>query len=83
MLQSRDERFMDMDQMENQEKTLEEAFAELDQMLEKLSDRDPALEESFQVYAEGAKLLKYCNEKLDKVEKKMLVLSEEGTLDEF
>ncbi|MEH2956231.1 exodeoxyribonuclease VII small subunit [Candidatus Merdisoma sp. JLR.KK006] len=83
MLQSRDERFMDMDQMENQEKTLEEAFAELDQMLEKLSDRDTALEESFQVYAEGAKLLKYCNEKLDKVEKKMLVLSEEGTLDEF
>ena len=42
-----------MDQMENQEKTLEEAFAELDVMLEKLSDRDTALEESFRVYAEG------------------------------
>lgn len=52
-------------------------------MLEKLSDRDTALEESFQVYAEGTKLLKYCNEKLDKVEKKMLILNEEGTLDEF
>lgn len=69
--------------VENQEKTLEEAFAELDQMLTKLSDRDTALEESFQVYAEGTKLLKYCNEKLDKVEKKMLVLSEEGELHEF
>ena len=69
--------------VENQEKTLEEAFAELDQMLTKLSDRDTALEESFQVYAEGTKLLKYCNEKLDKIEKKMLVLSEEGELHEF
>ena len=68
---------------ENQEKSLEEAFTELDQMLEKLSDRDTALEESFQVYAEGTKLLKYCNEKLDLVEKKMLMLNEEGTLDEF
>ena len=68
---------------ENQEKSLEEAFTELDQMLEKLSDRDTALEESFQVYAEGTKLLKYCNEKLDLVEKKMLMLSEEGELNEF
>ncbi len=74
---------MEKDQREQQEQTLEEAFVRLDQMLEKLSDRDTALEESFQVYAEGTKLLKYCNEKLDKVEKKMLMLSEEGELNEF
>lgn len=74
---------MTKDQAENQEKTLEEAFAELEQMLMKLSDKDTALEESFQVYAEGTRLLKYCNDKLDKVEKKMLVLSEEGELNEF
>ena len=74
---------MEKEPMENQETTLEEAFAQLDQMLVKLSDRDTALEESLQVYAEGTRLLKYCNEKLDKVEKKMLVLNEEGKLDEF
>ena len=67
---------MEKDQREQKEQTLEEAFVRLDQMLEKLSDRDTALEESFQVYAEGTKLLKYCNEKLDKVEKK-------GELNEF
>ena len=78
-----EEERMAEEHVENQEKTLEEAFAVLDQMLTKLSDRDTALEESFQVYAEGTKLLKYCNEKLDKVEKKMLVLSEEGELHEF
>ena len=74
---------MEKDQREQKEQTLEEAFVRLDQMLEKLSDRDTALEESFQVYAEGTQLLKYCNEKLDKVEKKMLMLSEEGELNEF
>lgn len=78
-----EEERMAEEHVENQEKTLEEAFAELDQMLTKLSDRDTALEESFQVYVEGTKLLKYCNEKLDKVEKKMLVLSEEGEFHEF
>ena len=69
--------------MAEQEKSLEMAFSELDVMLEKLADRDVSLEESFAVYAEGMKLLKYCNEKLDQVEKKMLVLNEEGKLDEF
>ena len=69
--------------MEKKEKSLEESFAELDGMLAKLSDREVSLEESFQVYAEGTKLLKYCSEKLDQVEKKMLVLSEEGELHEF
>ena len=62
---------------------MEEAFAELDEMLVKLADREVSLEESFEIYAEGTKLLKYCSDKLDRVEKKMLVMNEEGGLDEF
>ena len=68
---------------EKKEKTLEEAFAQLDEMLARLADKDVSLEESFQVYTEGTKLLKYCSDKLDKVEKKMLVMNEEGGRDEF
>lgn len=68
---------------EKKEQSLEDAFAQLDGMLAKLSDRDVSLEESFRVYAEGTKLLKYCSDKLDQVEKKMLVLNEEGELHEF
>lgn len=71
------------EQQEMRERPLEELFAQLDQMLEKLADRDATLEESFAMYAQGTRLLQYCNEKLDKVEKKMLVLNEEGRLDEF
>ena len=65
------------------EKTLEEAFAQLDEMLVRLADREVSLEETFEIYAEGTKLLKYCSDKLDRVEKKMLVMNEEGGLDEF
>lgn len=65
------------------EKTLEEAFAQLEEMLQKLGDREVSLEESFEIYAEGTKLLKYCSDKLDRVEKKMLVMNGEGELDEF
>ena len=48
---------------------------------DKLSAVDPA--ESFTVYQKGMELLKYCNESIDKVEKKVLVLNGEGKLDEF
>ncbi|MBQ8857486.1 MAG: exodeoxyribonuclease VII small subunit [Lachnospiraceae bacterium] len=63
--------------------TLEKAFEELEVIIEKMNDREVSLDDSFALYAEGTKLLKYCNEQLDMVEKKMLVLSEEGELHEF
>ena len=73
----------DLDRAPEDDLSIEEAFVKLDALLEKLSDKDVSLEESFSVYEEGTKLLKYCTEKLDKVEKKMLVMNEEGGLDEF
>ena len=63
--------------------TLEKAFEELEMIIEKMSDREVSLDDSFALYTEGTKLLKYCSEQLDTVEKKMLVLSEEGELHEF
>lgn len=63
--------------------TLEEAFEKLEVIIEKMNDREVSLNDSFSLYTEGTKLLKYCNEQLDAVEKKMLVLDEEGELHEF
>lgn len=63
--------------------TLEKAFEELEEIIGKMNDREVSLDDSFSLYTEGTKLLKYCNEQLDMVEKKMLVLSEEGDLHEF
>ena len=35
------------------------------------------LEESFKKYQEGMKLIKNCNDSIDKVEKKLIVISQE------
>ncbi|SCP94893.1 exodeoxyribonuclease VII small subunit [Anaerobium acetethylicum] len=67
----------------DKEMTLEEAFVELDEMIKKLEDRSITLEDSFQEYDKGMKLLKYCNDKIDKVEKKILIINEDGETHEF
>jgi exodeoxyribonuclease VII small subunit len=63
--------------------TIEEAFENLDNILEQLEDRDITLEDSFKMYHKGMELLKYCNDKIDTVEKKMLQIDENGELNEF
>ena len=68
---------------EKEELTLEESLEKLEEMLEKLEDRELPLEESFQLYQKGMELLKACNEKIDLVEKKILVMNGDGGLDEF
>ena len=62
---------------------LEEAFAKLDEILDELESPDISLEESFQVYEEGMKLIRQCNETIDRVEKSVLKLNENGELEEF
>lgn len=68
---------------ETKEFKLEEGFEKLDEMLGALESPDISLEDSFQVYEEGMKLLQQCNEIIDKVEKKVLKLNENGTLEEL
>ena len=61
----------------------EEAFGMLDDITRSLEKEDISLEDSFSAYKKGMDLLKICNDKIDQVEKKVLVLNEEGGLDEF
>lgn len=63
--------------------TLEEAFDMLEQKVARLEEEDITLEESFQAYKEGMEILKYCNDKIDKVEKKVLKINEDGETNEF
>ena len=50
------------------------SFAQLDELLEKLEASDTSLEESFACYEAGMKLVKACSDKIDKVEKQMMIL---------
>lgn len=70
-------------QSEEKQIPLEELFGNLETVLEKLEGEDVNLEESFRLYKEGMTLLKRCNTAIDLVEKKVLVLDEDGTTSEF
>lgn len=59
-------------------KTIEETFEELESILGKLESGESSLEESFQYYEAGIKLVKNCEKQIDKVEKQILVLNEDG-----
>ncbi|MEY8433385.1 exodeoxyribonuclease VII small subunit [Lachnospiraceae bacterium 48-42] len=63
--------------------TLEELFEGLETVIGTMEQPEVSLEESFQLYHRGMELLKSCNNRLDKIEKKMLVLDDEGEMHEF
>ena len=66
-----------------EEMNLEEIFEKLESTMKKMEEEDISLEESFRLYHQGMDMLKACNDKIDKVEKKMLLLDEEGEEHEF
>ena len=63
--------------------TLEENFTRLEEIIEKMESDDISLEEAFAAYSTGMAVLKECNEQIDRVEKKVLKLSEQGVLEVF
>ncbi len=62
---------------------LEEMFDRLDQVIGTLEGEDVSLEEAFGVYDQGMKLIRRCNQTINEVEKKILVLDENGEKHEF
>lgn len=63
--------------------TLEEMFAALDEVMSEMERPEISLEQSFSLYHRGIELLKKCNDKIDTVEKQVLVLDENGEYHEF
>ena len=62
---------------------LEEMFDRLDQVIGTLEGEDVSLEEVFGLYDQGMKLIRRCNQTINEVEKKILVLDENGEKHEF
>lgn len=66
-----------------EEMSLNEVFTKLDQVMAEMAGEQVSLEESFSLYQQGMQLLKTCNDKIDTVEKKMVMLDENGEKHEF
>ena len=70
-------------QEEIQTLSLEASLEKLEQVMEELSAPELSLEESFAKYKQGMDLLLQCNQAIDKVEKELMILEENGISDEF
>lgn len=62
---------------------IQEIFGQLDEVVKGMEKEDVSLEASFDLYHKGMDLLKLCNEKIDRIEKKMIMLDDEGEEHEF
>ncbi|MDD6339060.1 MAG: exodeoxyribonuclease VII small subunit [Butyrivibrio sp.] len=56
--------------------SIEESFTELNDIIKQLENKDTPLEEAFNRYEQGINLIKKCNDELDRVEKKIIVLQD-------
>ena len=69
--------------MDKKKETLEEMFTQLESVIKTMEQGDISLEETYDLYHKGMNMLKSCNGKIDKVEKKMLILDDKGEAHEF
>ena len=63
--------------------SLEERFEHIEEIINKMETGDITLDESFDLYKNGLEEIKAANAMLETIEKAMLVLNEDGNLEEF
>ena len=71
-----------MAKKDQEKKKFEGALEELEKVVERLESGDLSLEDSLAAFEEGVRLVKFCNQKLTDVEKKieLLVKDKDGKL---
>ena len=63
--------------------SLEERFEHIEEIIEKMETGDITLDKSFELYKSGLEEIKAANAMLDDIEKAMLIMNEDGSLEEF
>ncbi len=69
--------------MEEKKLTLEESFDRLREIVEDRENPETTLSDAFSRYKEGVGLVKQCNGMIDKVEKEVKAITENGELNDF
>lgn len=66
----------------DKEERLEDMFDDVEAIIAHMEE-DISIDEAFGAYEQGMRKLKLCNDKIEKIEKKILVINEQGSLEEF
>ncbi len=67
-------------QEDSSKSTLEEMFKDVEKQITCLENEDLSLEESFNCYKRGMELLKTCSDRIDRTEKQVLEIEQDGSL---
>ncbi len=68
---------------QGQELSIEQAFGQIKELLGEMESEEASLEKTFENYEKGMQLLQYCNDRIDKVEKKVQKLNADGSTENF
>ena len=63
--------------------TIDERMDMLDDIIMKMESSEISLEDSFNYYKKGVELISSCNKAIDRVEKEVLKLSDDGSTEVF
>ncbi len=63
-----------MEVSKERQRSLEESFEELSQIIQAMEDKDCSLEDSFALYSKGITLIRDCNRRIEQVEKQIEIL---------
>lgn len=63
--------------------SLEERFEHIEEIISEMETGEISLDKSFELYKNGLEEIKLANAMLDDMEKAMLILNEDGSLEEF
>lgn len=63
--------------------SLEERFEHIEDIIREMETGEVSLDKSFELYKNGLEEIKLANTMLDDMEKAMLILNEDGSLEEF
>ncbi|MFQ9515548.1 MAG: exodeoxyribonuclease VII small subunit [Eubacterium sp.] len=62
----------------NSNNTIEENFAEIEDILKEMQSEQVTLDKSFELYNKGLKLIQNCNHQIDTIERKIKILEEDN-----
>lgn len=68
---------------DKKETGLETRFVRIEEIIKQMEDENVTLAESFELYKKGLNEISAANQSLETIEKEMLVLREDGKLEEF
>lgn len=60
---------------------IEEKFEEIDKIINSLEMNESSLDESFELYKKGMDIIKECNTEIEKVEKQVVILTQEDEIE--